>query len=685
MNFLRTRLLPSLIFIYTLYMLLVTSYRVVYYFYSLRKMNFGLVEKETKKIKTYANLVSDFFNEVQTKISDLSIEIKSADFDKTQIAALVDTKFKFPSNILGVGILKEAADGFLIINKNEKRQVVDLKPLKKEEINFGWSGPIHSKDYNSFFIRFAMPYLAPSSTGIIFADVSFDSLKDLLLSFDIGLFGICAIIANDGTFLFHNYEKIPKSHLDFSKIPFYKDSPKIVKFFKEASLGKSIGVHFYNKLIEREVFAASHKIDIQGEELEGAKKYSLVLFIAKNDVFSESTDFINKNFMKLMVSLVITFILLSFFIFRVYKVDFYCSSNWTRSIIAILLVAILLIWYRAYNSDVKLDKDKIILIDPYFFKNADGVSLDKLPPIKQSVLAGSQQLVPLGIILRNIDFPDSSHVQLNGYMWAKFPKDAGVDFDKEIVLSDSVYTKEFLLLSDTEEGDKRVLVWNFICLLSQESDYFQYPLDKKVVKINIIPRSIGKFVFIPAFSDYFNFSSLLKPGMVDNLEVVGWTPEATFFSYEKTDFKSDLGEFLLERNGGEIYSMYFNISLRREILDSLLSELFPLLVAMYMLFVMLVLKKASDILSTVSALFFVILYAHLALRTKLSFSGITYIEYFFIFGYLMLYLVVLSQILTTTKDYNIGFLRYKDNTFTKLFYWPIFLGLCFTISVLLFY
>lgn len=682
MKIFKMELLTSIIFAYMVYMLAVTSYRLVRYFNSLHHMNVALQEKETKSVKENASQLSNFFKEHQTFLYNLlnQIDIKKS-LDKNDFLNLITSNISSQNNILGVGIVN-LNDKSLWVVKNPVIEIMDIDPANYSKLIAGWDGPFHSLKYKSYFIRLTFPVLDASSSTFIFMDVSYDSLKDLLLSFNVGMFGYSTIISNNKTFLFHPFEKYSKDKVPYDMIDEYSKKTKVSNFFKEASRGNSVYLDFFDKIINRNVIAMSHPINL-GKDNSEPPQYSLISFEVKNDIFSDTADFVNKNFMLLIVSIVVTLILLSFFISGAYKVEYYCSLLWARIVTVILVLAICVIWYKVYNSDLRMDKSKFSLIDPYFFKKDS--SFEKMPEkYKESVISGSQTLVPFGMMIRNLEFPDGSHVQLSGYIWAKFPKDANIDSQKEILFPDTVDMKDFSLVSEQEEGDKKVLVWNFLCVLSQDYNYFHYPFDKRRVAINIIPKHMGSFLFTPAFSDYFNLSTLLKPGLIEGFNVWGWSVESTFFSYEKLVFNSDLGDSFLEKNDGEAYGFYFNIILKRYFLDAFLSVLLPLFVAIFMLFISLILQDSSQIITAVSALFFVILYAHIALRQSLAFSGISYIEYFFIFAYIMMYLIILSQVLVSS-NYSVGFLRYSNNLFIKIFYWPFFLSLCFGISIWLFY
>ena len=141
-------------------------------------------------------------------------------------------------------------------------------------------------------------------------------------------------------------------------------------------------------------------------------------------------------------------------------------------------------------------------------------------------------------------------------------------------------------------------------------------------------------------------------------------------------------------------SYTLNVVLRRKYLNVVLVNVVPLAVVASLLFATLLMvtkneeKKGifgfstSGVIGTCSALFFVVLLAHVQLRQQFAGAGIVYLEYF----YLIMYGVIFA-IAANTFLFTIGVSRPKfisndeNNTIPKLIYWPLLLGLAVVITL----
>jgi hypothetical protein len=74
-----------------------------------------------------------------------------------------------------------------------------------------------------------------------------------------------------------------------------------------------------------------------------------------------------------------------------------------------------------------------------------------------------------------------------------------------------------------------------------------------------------------------------------------------------------------------------------------------------------------------SALFFVVIIAHIQLRQEFLGSGLVYLEYFYLVMYLVIMLVTLDAYLISI-GWQVWILNYKDHLIPKLLYWPFLFG-----------
>ena len=85
--------------------------------------------------------------------------------------------------------------------------------------------------------------------------------------------------------------------------------------------------------------------------------------------------------------------------------------------------------------------------------------------------------------------------------------------------------------------------------------------------------------------------------------------------------------------------------------------------------------NTSAFIGASSALFFVIMIAHIQLRRQFAGANIVYIEYFYILMYRMLVLATANTYLFSIRASRLGnIILYKDNLIPKVAYWPVLIG-----------
>jgi hypothetical protein len=85
--------------------------------------------------------------------------------------------------------------------------------------------------------------------------------------------------------------------------------------------------------------------------------------------------------------------------------------------------------------------------------------------------------------------------------------------------------------------------------------------------------------------------------------------------------------------------------------------------------------NTSGFISGCSALFFVVMLAHIQLRDQFADFSIVYIEYFYILMYALLALATANTFLFSIKPREgHRLITYEDNIIFKVAYWPVVLG-----------
>ena len=93
----------------------------------------------------------------------------------------------------------------------------------------------------------------------------------------------------------------------------------------------------------------------------------------------------------------------------------------------------------------------------------------------------------------------------------------------------------------------------------------------------------------------------------------------------------------------------------------------------------------SGVMRVGSALFFIVLLAHIQLRSTIQVQQVVFMEYIYFVVYLAILLVSLHTFLFSLERYNKGRLGYRNGLVQKLFYWPLLSGALLLVTVFHFY
>jgi hypothetical protein len=310
--------------------------------------------------------------------------------------------------------------------------------------------------------------------------------------------------------------------------------------------------------------------------------------------------------------------------------------------------------------------------------------------------------VKTGIYLMGLRFKNATEVGLTGVIWQEYSQDAhahiadrGFWLPEEVDIGNLVSPNE--IFRKVKDGREHI-GWNFDSTVRQKFDYSKFPLDHKVVRVRIWPSAFDvNQVLVPDIDAYLNTGKGEIFGIdVQNIALGQWRIRDTFFSYQVTKYGTDWGVYDRPTIHG-FPDLTFNVVLERRFLSAAVIHLVPLMVVLSLLYGMLLLvtnntKRAEQhgsniagFLSGASALFFVVMLAHVQLRETLPMAGFIYLEQFYLVAYLVIcasainVFVFRNQLLTRFK-----WLYWRDNMVPKLLYWPAILSVFAGITWLFF-
>ena len=309
--------------------------------------------------------------------------------------------------------------------------------------------------------------------------------------------------------------------------------------------------------------------------------------------------------------------------------------------------------------------------------------------------------IKTGIFIQSLKFFNSSEVNISGYIWQHFPIEtyqntADDDLVPGFILPEQVYTASDSVLNfayrkescPTDAGlackfGHEVIGWYFESTLKQGFNYTKYPFDHKTVWVRFWPKEFSDNVILsPDFSAYKSTGVDAIFGIEQKIVLGAWIRENTYFDYKPSSYDTNFGisNYMGQKNFPELY---YNFVVKRRFDNAFIIYVLPLFLVSVLLFAALLTItdspnhnvllgfNATGFLGMCSALFFVVMIAHIQLREQFSGSSVVYLEYFYI---LMYFLLVCSTINTYLFSIRPKILQkiilYKDNIIPKICFWP---------------
>jgi hypothetical protein len=299
--------------------------------------------------------------------------------------------------------------------------------------------------------------------------------------------------------------------------------------------------------------------------------------------------------------------------------------------------------------------------------------------------------IPTGFFIQSFSFINANDININGYIWMRFPKTLPKDFVKEFIFPEEVAssTTKMEKIYTEDQGDHEVIGWYFDVIVRQSFDYTDYPLDFQAVWLRIWSKDFIKdeeIIIVPDFDAYAPEAlAANKFGMDVDIVPSGWQILETFFSYKTIPYDTSFG--LTAASPYDEYSdFYFNLGVRRNFVDAFIVNLVPLFFVVLLLFALVMTvsgnKKCKEsfgfnALTTIgicASLWFVVILLHIQVRQQFPGSKLLYIEYFYLIVYLVNILTALnSYLFSLDRPGKINIIHFKDNFIPKVSYWPLVL------------
>lgn len=381
-------------------------------------------------------------------------------------------------------------------------------------------------------------------------------------------------------------------------------------------------------------------------------------------------------------------------------------SHWKLSIIVSMLLSFILIALWVWLNVHEQERPQLVDHDS---------AQAKLNKFQESNI----NTIKTGIHLQSLQFLSSSDVNLAGYIWQKYYCDNAAQLTKDSNPNECINkitplpTAEqvgFILpeqvnsgsdISPIEKyrkleksGEYVVIGWYFEATLRQDFDYYSYPFDHKTVWVRMWPTEFSKNVaLVPDYDAYDSTRQEDIFGIEEDMVLGTWERQDTYFDYKFSRYNTNFGiyDYVGKSNFPE---MSYNVVLKRKFGNAFIIYLLPLFLVAILLFAAVLTVtddkqisdkigfNASGFMGAASALFFVVMLAHVQLREQFSGAGIVYIEGFYILMYFLLVLATTNTYLFARRS-NIlgGLLLQHDNLVAKILFWPITIGAMIIITI----
>jgi len=296
--------------------------------------------------------------------------------------------------------------------------------------------------------------------------------------------------------------------------------------------------------------------------------------------------------------------------------------------------------------------------------------------------------IPTGLYIQTIKFLDSHGAKLTGYVWqvcAQNSNGCGIIFPDAESCSMSLTDSQAVWQPN---GTKAMFFrWYFAIEIREPFNYRVYPFDCNNLWIRLWSKDFDKNTLLtPDINSYLLFHPSFNPGIDKDIVVPGWNIEASYFSYKEKNYNTNFGANM-DLTKSSFPELHYNIMLKRNHLDPIITRIIPLLVLLIMAFAILHMSKMKDALNVTiacSGLLFVAVFEHINLRKSLDMPGVMYMEYFYFTTYAFLLMVSVSG--TINKKLATRFPNsILAGNFLKLLYWPLVLFLLLVFSVITFY
>jgi hypothetical protein len=291
--------------------------------------------------------------------------------------------------------------------------------------------------------------------------------------------------------------------------------------------------------------------------------------------------------------------------------------------------------------------------------------------------------IPTGLYLESVEFKGPYDVLVTGYIWQRYADDLPQDLDKGFVLPEAQYIRTSQVYR-AQQGNEELIGWSFQATLREQFDYLRYPLDRQQIWLQLWHPDFERNVYLaPDLEAYTSLEPATLPGLDPDLVLENWNILQSFFSYRANSYNANFGIQGYEADQLQP-ELYYNVSIKRDLLAALISRLIVPIVILIQLFVIVMVigrnqerlekfgVRPGAVIFTCAAFFFAVLFAQNSLRAELQTYGFVYLESLYILTYVVILAVAINSVLLVARP-DLRLFREYDNMWAEVLYWPTIL------------
>lgn len=305
-------------------------------------------------------------------------------------------------------------------------------------------------------------------------------------------------------------------------------------------------------------------------------------------------------------------------------------------------------------------------------------------------------LVPTGIFINSVYFINSYNVHISGYLWQKYDHNSMHLTEKMVEFPEGV---EIKIEESYRRMDDGVLTigWHFEGQFIQNFDYFDFPMDNKVAWVRMWHAEFDKnVILVPDLESYDSTKPTDKFGIDPEIVLSGYSLLETFFNFKKSHYDTDFGvkNYIGQKGFPELY---FNIVLRRDVVNSAIIYFLPIVTAIALMFfgILLITTRPDhlsflgysliNLLSLAAFLLFIVVLSHIQLRSQVTSEAVIYLEYIYIIVYLaIIYGIGVAFIIDHASQLGLKKIYANDGFWAKITFLPLVTGAFFLATYLSF-